>query len=350
MNAEQKAILAAAEKEGLSPCEKDARLVVHDMVNATRKAMQKYEVGYNKMTEKQQDAVLGDLEEAYKSLSLTIARTIASGGTPAISMTLKDMKISNGTVTGIVDGADKHFNDLISKVQDKSEVMVVLFERQYADAMDNIQADKDQRALPLDAEDKQTKGAKADKAPRVSSPTSAASLAKKATELPAKLLEDARAFIDNQQVCTVSGIQNGLKIGAVKAVAVLDQMAAEGLVVLIGDSKSGEYQLNRVKTPVDKILEEAPDAADQMISDLTFDGDDSDVVDAEFAPDGLTDELYEKIKAHVLKTKKYSVGSILITLDIDDDQVVELAAERLELEGVLSEENEVGLRELLATA
>lgn len=330
MNAEQKAVIALAEKEGLSPCEKDARLVVHDMVNATRKAMQKYEVGYNKMTEKQQDAVLGDLEDAYKDLALTVARTIASGGTPAISMTLKDMKISNGTVTGIVDGSDKHFNDLISKVQDKSEVMVVLFERQYADAMDNIQADKDQRSLPLDSADKPEKKGRASSG--TGSATSAGALAKKATELPPKLLEDARAFIRDQQVCTVSGIQNGLKIGAVKATAVLDQMAEEGIVEFVGDSKSGEYKLVRNSAPTGETNEsgKVPPADDDLAPAATE----------------LTDAIYEQIKAKVLETGKVSIGALSITFNLDDE-IVEQAVERLELEGIVTEENEMGLRSIV---
>lgn len=344
MNLQQKAIIDQANKEGVLPCERDARLVVYSMVDATRKAMTKYEVGLNKMTQIQQDAVFADLEEAYKETALIIARTLASGSTPSVPFTLKDMKIANGTVTGLVNGSEKHFNELISKVQDKSEVLIVLYPRDYADAMDGIQGEKDQHSLPIDEEpdDKPAKGAKVDKTPRVSSPTSAANLAKKATELPPKLLQDARDFITNQQVCTVSGIQNGLKIGAVKATAVLDQMAAEGLVAFVGDSKSGEYQLNRVKSPVDKIIEKV-DPVDEAIDDLTFDGEDDSTDDAV-----LTDELYAKIKAHVVKTGKFSVGSVLVTLDIANDQIVEQAAERMELEGLLTEENEAGIRTLVA--
>jgi len=237
MSPEHRAIIAAAEKEGLSPCEKDARLVVHDMVNATRKAMQKFEVGYNKMTEKQQDAVLGDLEAAYKDLALTIARTIASGGTPAISMTLKDMKISNGTVTGIVDGSDANFNNLIAKVQDKSEVMVVLYERQYADAMDAIQADKDQKSLPLEGE-KPAKKPAAKKAP-----------AEKKIELTPKLISDARDFVTIQQNATFAGLQNQMKIGFDKAEALLKLFEGEGLVKFVGTDQSGQYEIVRaVKT------------------------------------------------------------------------------------------------------
>lgn len=237
MKAEHKIIIAAAEKDGLSPCEKDARLVVHDMVNATRKAMAKYEVGYNKMTEKQQDAVLGDLEAAYKDLALIIARTIASGGTPAISMTLKDMKISNGTVTGVVDGSDKHFNDLISKVQDKSEVMVVLFERQYADAMDAIQSEKDQRSLPLDEK------APTGKKPAASKTTDPAP-AKKIT-LTEKQLVDGRNFIIEFKKPTTAGIQGQLKIGYDKAIVALETFADEGLIVRLGDDK---YEMAKAST------------------------------------------------------------------------------------------------------
>lgn len=251
MSPEHRAIIALAEKEGLSPCEKDARLVVHDMVNATRKAMQKYEVGYNKMTEKQQDAVLGDLEAAFKDLALTVARTIASGGTPAISMTLKDMKISNGTVTGIVDGSDANFNNLIAKVQDKSEVMVVLYERQYADAMDAIQSDKDQKSLPLDGGDKPSGKKTAQKAK--------ASTEKK-TELTPKLIADGRDFVTIQQNASIAGLQNHLKIGYDKADALLKLYEGEGLVKFVGTDQSVQYEIVRAgKTDADIPVSTDPD-------------------------------------------------------------------------------------------
>lgn len=238
MSPEHRAIIALAEKEGLSPCEKDARLVVHDMVNATRKAMQKYEVGYNKMTEKQQDAVLGDLEAAFKDLALTVARTIASGGTPAISMTLKDMKISNGTVTGIVDGSDANFNNLIAKVQDKSEVMVVLYERQYADAMDAIQSDKDQKSLQLEGD--KPAGKKA--APKAKAST------EKKIELTPKLITDGREFVTLQQNASIAGLQNYLHVGYDKADALLKLYEGEGLVKFVGTDQSGQYEIVRAGT------------------------------------------------------------------------------------------------------
>jgi len=345
MKEAHKAIMARAAKEGLLPSELAAELVVHDLVNATRAQMSRYEVGYNKMTEKQQDAVLAELQENFKGTSEIIGRILASAGTASVRMTCKDMKISNGTLTGIVSSDEQHFNALISKVQDKSEVLVVLYEREYSEALDGIQSEKDQKALPFD--DEPAKGAKADKTPRVSSPTSAATLAKKATELSPKLLQDARDFITNQQVCTVSGIQNGLKIGAVKATAVLDQMAEEGLVEFVGDSKSGEYKLKRAKSaPTDETVKTGSHSDDDTDlaptdSGLSFDGVDDDVVVAE-----LNDALYEKIKAKVLADKKVSIGAISVGLDIDTF-IVEQGIERLEADGLVTAENDMGIRSVV---
>lgn len=336
MKEAHKAIMARAAKEGLLPSELASELVVHDLVNAARAQMSRYEVGYNKMTEKQQDTVLAELQDNFKGTAEIIGRILASAGTASVRMTCKDMKISNGTLTGIVSSDEQHFNSLISKVQDKSEVLVVLYEREYSEALDGIQSEKDQKSLPLvQKEEKSTKGAK-DKAPRASSPTSAATLAKKATELPPKLMEDARAFLKDQQNCKASALQNHLKIGAVKADAVLAQLEVEGLVKFVGDDKSGQYELVREQ-------KESPAAAG--VDDgfgLTFDGDDTPAA-------SLTNELYEKIRTHVETTKKVSAGAIGITFDIGEE-LVEDAIQRLEDDGVVTEENEMGIRSVVEPA
>lgn len=321
MKAEHKAIIEAAEKEGLSPCEKDARLVVHDMVNATRAAMRKYEVGFNKMTEKQQDAVLGDLENAYQDLALTVARTIASGNTPSVPATLKDLKISNGTLTAIVSGDEKYFNELISKVQDKSEVIIVLYERQYSDAMDAIQADKDQRSLPLD--ESPAKGAGKKKEAERKAP------AAKPVELTEKILSDAREFVQNQQTVTAAGLQNILRVGQQKVEAVLAKLIEDGFIESKEHEGGGtvEYRLAKPKA------DEQQDSGDDLGGD---DGGD----------DLLNDGLYADVKAHVISTKKVSAGGLSIKFNVSDD-VIEQAIQRLELEGVITEENEAGMRSVI---
>lgn len=332
MKAEHKAIIEAAEKEGLSPCEKDARLVVHDMVNATRAAMRKYEVGFNKMTEKQQDAVLADLENAYQDLALTVARTIASGSTPSVPATLKDLKISNGTLTAIVSGDEKYFNELISKVQDKSEVIIVLYERQYTDAMDAIQADKDQRSLPLD--ESPAKGAGKKKEAERKAP------AAKPVELTEKILSDAREFVQNQQTVTAAGLQNILRVGQQKVEAVLAKLIEDGFIESKEHEGGGtvEYRLAKPKGQEPAGAESADSSPEAFIDAGLELGAESD--------DLLTDDLYADVKAHVISTKKVSAGGLSIKFNVSDD-VIEQAIQRLELEGVITEENEAGMRSVV---
>ena len=360
MNLEQKAILEAADKEGLLPMEKCSRLVVHDMVKATRAQMARYEVGYNKMTEKQQDAVLAELEAAFTELALTVSRTIASGGTPSVIMTLKSMKIdAKSQITGTVEGNEQHFNALIAKAQDKSEVVLVLYERQFADAMDDIQSDKDQKSLPLDGDQKPEKKPRAKKDD------------KKPIEIPPKMLDDAREFITKQQNASVAGLQNLLKIGYEKAIEILKRMAEEGHVEWVGDDKNGQYELVRQKTPVDKIIERTITHKDGETITTTDGSDPFDGLDdpedwtettgtgTSPAPTGgavsfdtideLTDELFERIKAKVIADQSVSAGGISVSFDCEFE-VAEAAVKRLEQEGVISEEDELGNQSVLQAA
>lgn len=327
MNHEHKAIIEAAEKEGLLPMERCARLVVHDMVKATRAQMARYEVGYNKMTEKQQDAVLGELEAAFTELSLTVARTIASAGTPSVLMTLKKITIdTKSVITGTVEGNEKYFNELIAKAQDKSEVVLVLYERQYADAMDDIQSDKDQKSLPLEGDGTPAKKAKA--APK-------AKADKKPIDIPAKQLTDARDFVTFQQNASIKGLQNLLKCGYERADAILKVLEGEGLVAWVGDDVNGQYELvRRSSAPSSEPTEAAGKPTDDEIkaSAVSFD-----------TVDELTDDLYDKIKAKVIADQSVSAGALSVAFDCEFE-VAELAIERLETEGVVGEEDDMGNR------
>ena len=313
MKSEHKAILAAAEKDGMLPMEKDAALIVHDMVQATRKQMARYEVGYNKMTEKQQDTVLAELADAFKETALIVARMIASAGTPSISMTCKDMKISNGTLTGIVSSAEQHFNDLISKVQDKSEVLIVLYEREYSDALDNIQSDKDQRTLPLGDDAPKTKASRSTKAK--------AKEEDKPIGIPEGMLNQAREFVVGQQNATFGGLQNFLMIDIRKADAIFKLLEGEGVVRYEGDEKTGNYVLVRAS---DVLAEEAVGKS----------------------PERNFNELCALVKAKVIESGQVSVGALTVAFDASVEDI-EQAIDALEMDGVVSEEDDLGGRTVL---
>lgn len=326
MNPQHRAIIAAAIAEGVSPMEKDARLIVHDMVEATRTQMCRYEAGYNKMSEKQQDAVLGDLASAYRDTALIVARMIASADTPAVGMTCKDLKISNGTLTGIVKSNEKHFNDLISKVQDKGEVLIVLYEREYDDALDAIQSDKDQKSLPLDSgsdDDKpKTTRKQSDK------PKAGGDVAKEIVLAP-KLIEQAREFVKGQQNTSLAGLQNQFKIGADKARAVFAKLVESGDVTVAEGVDKWDLVRESASSESESLEEQEADAAP--------------------ANDVLSVALYEQIKASVIKRNAVSVG--VICIDNDVSEAIALAAiDEMEDDGVVTEEDELGGRGVVEQA
>lgn len=332
MKREHAAIIAKARRDGLKPVELASELMGYTLIESMRDCIASHAIAYKNMSQVQQDSCIQQMTEAVKEAIDLAIQTIASAGTRTVRMDLTSVAVGKKLkVAGVVAGTEEYKHDLIDLANDQGTAIVILNERDYLQGLDGIQGEKDQKSLPID-EDQEEKPAKGKKAPRVESPTSADALAKKATELPPKLLEDARAFIRDQQVCTVSGIQNGLKIGAVKATAVLDQMAAEGIVVFVGDEKKGEYKLNRVQA--DKATDESKPA-----DNLSFDGSDESATT-------LTEELYEKIRANVETTKKVSPGAIGVTFDISEE-LVEEAMQRLEDDGVITEENDMGMRSVV---
>lgn len=222
MSPEQRAIIAAAEKDGVSPIERDARLIVHGMVNATRDQMRKHQQGWDKLGEQQQDVIIANLTQDYNDLALTIARALASMRTPFVIATCKKLEVSNGNFTAIIKSDQPNYNDLISRVQDKGEVVIALYERQFRDGMDDIQSDKDQRSLPLEG-DKPVKPRKATEP--------------KAITLTEKQIHDGRQFLVEFRKPSISGMQAQLKVGFDKAVVALELFADEGLIVRLGDDK-----------------------------------------------------------------------------------------------------------------
>lgn len=319
MNSAQKAVVSAAKKEGLSPMEIASELMNHDITEVVLGFMRKREVAFNKLSESEQDSVIAELGSELKKITATACRVINANGVETVGATLKSLKIDGKlTATMVIEGDEPNRHVLTDKAHDKSSILIVLYPNSYSEGMSAHQGERDQKPLDLDGEP-ESKPTKAAKAQRASSPTSAAALAKKATELPQKLLEDARAFIKDQQVCTVSGIQNGLKIGMVKAVAVLDQMCEEGVCKFVGDSKSGEYQLVRegqAETP-------------------------SPVFDA-----ATLAVMYSTACREVIKATSAD-DSVLRPIYGDDDNLIEQALMQMEEDGIVSPPSPEGLRDVL---
>lgn len=257
MSPEQRAVIAAAEKDGVSPIERDTRLIVHGMVNATRDQMRKHQQGWDKLGEQQQDVILANLTQDYNELALTIARALASMRTPFVIATCKKLEVSNGNFTAIIKSDQPNYNDLISRVQDKGEVVIALYERQFRDGMDDIQSDKDQKSLPLDGDAKPV-GKKPAAKPKAST--------EKKIELTPKLIADGRDFVTIQQNASIKGLQNILHIGYDKAEALLKLYESEGLVKFVGTDQSGQYEIVRAGAAISK----AESGEFELYGELTY--------------------------------------------------------------------------------
>lgn len=366
MKREHAAIIARARRDGLKPVELAAELMGYTLVEAMRDASASQSVAFSKMSEVQQDSCIQQWTEATKEAIDLAIQVIASAGTRTVRMDLTSVAVGKKLkVAGVVAGTEEYKHDLIDLANDQGTAIVILNERDYLQGLDGIKGEKDQRPLDIEPSSEPAttpaatgKGSKAAAAKRASSPTSAGELAKKAIEIPAKMLEDARTFVTTQQNCKASALQNLLKVGAVKVAAVLEKLAEEGVVEFVGDEKTGEYQLVRNKPEVKETADSGNESAESGNNsaesgnesgkggkELSFDG-----INDELPPVTLTDEIYAQIKAKVIKDKRVSVGALSITFDLSEE-VADQAIDRLEMDGVISAENEeLGTREVLEQA
>jgi hypothetical protein len=336
MNSSQRAVVAAARKDGLEPMEVAAELMNHDITEVVLGFMRKREVAFNKLGEKEQDSVIAELGAELKKITATACRVINANGVETVAATLKSLKIDGKlTATMVIDGDEPNRHVLTDKAHDKSSILIVLYPNSYSEGMSAHQGEKDQKPLPLDDAPSGAK-AKDKSAQKAESPTSAKSVAAKPIEIPPKLLADAIEFIQKNQVCATSGLQNHLKIATKKAEAVQLKLAELGHIAL---DEQGVYQIVR-----DKAATGGSDSG----AGLSFDGEDDSGAGDE--PKTLTDDLYGQIKTKVIKDGRVSVGALAVAFDLDADLVDE-AVKRLQDDAVISEEDEeTGGREVLQLA
>lgn len=328
MKYEHKAIIDSATRDGKLPMELAKELIGHDLLKAMVSAISGHAVPFQKMSQQQQDSVIHDMQRDLAASIDTAVRVIVSQSTRTVRMKLKKATIGKQwQFVGEVATTEEYLHELGDKAQDQSDVLVILYERDYLQGLDAIQGEKDQKALPLDGDDK------SGKKPRASKPKAAGEIAAKVIELPPALIDQAEEFVRNIQTATHAGVQNQFKIGFEKAEALLQALEDRG--VITEKDKDGNRSLVRVKA---EAAGDKPVAAPS--EGLAADAEGFTV---------MSDELYERAKAKVIKDQSVSAGGLAITFDLDDAVSAELL-DRLELDGVISEENDLGGREVLQLA
>lgn len=337
MNSAHKAIIQAAKRDGLLPMELAGELLAHDLLESMLKQMRSHAVAFKNMSEQQQDAAIHDMQTELKKAVGVAIKTIATAGSESVRFTLKSMKIdSKLTVTGTVDAEDENRHVLTDKAHDKSDILLVLCPRDYFQGLDAIQGDKDQKPLPLDGEEATDKKPKAKRS--TGTAKAAGEIAAKVIELPPALIDQAEEFVRNIQTATHAGVQNQFKIGFEKAEALLQALEDRG--VITEKDKDGNRALVRVKAEPVAIDKAASKAIDANIEGLGVD---------EHGFVVMSDALYERAKAKVIKDQSVSSGGLAIAYDLDDTVAADLL-DRLEMDGVISEANDLGGREVLQLA
>lgn len=321
MKADQKAVIQSAARKGLAPSEVAAELLTHDLLNSALAQMRSHAVAFKNMSEQQQDACIQTMQDEFKKAVDTAVHIIAGAGTKTVRMRLKKVAIgTNYQIQGVAGSEEEHLHALCDKAQDQSDVLIVLYESDYHQALDNIQGEKDQKDLPLDGE-------KAEKKPRASKAKAAGEIAK-AIELPPALVDAARKFVVEFQNGTIAGLQNQLKIGMDKAKALHDVLAAEGLLTEEANER-GDRRLVRKDQP------DTAAAVEQQPSNPAID---------------VSDELYVKAKTTVIADRRVSTSFLAGILPDADMDTLKAIIDRLEADGVISEENELGGRAILIEA
>lgn len=342
MKYEHKAIIDRATRDGKSPSEIAHELLGHDLLKAMVTAISKPAVAFSKMSEQQQQGVIEDLTKELVPAIGTAISVICSQNTHTVRMKLKKMAVgTNYQITGQVDKTQDFIHELMDKTHDQSDVLIVLHERDYLQGLDAIQGEKDQKDLPLDGAPEKAKK------PRATKPKDEP----KPIELPPALIEQAEEFVRKQQTTAVAAIQNQFKCNFDKGNAILAALEERG-VVTAADEK-GERQLIRTQAPgvvTDQQIEIGVTDTDSSANDTGTQADDTDGHHLETDANGfviMSDELVALATAKVRKDGKVSKGALAVTYDLDDT-VADQLIDRLELEGVISPEDDLGGREVIA--
>jgi len=307
MNAAQRAVVAAAKKEGCSPCEISAELLCHDLMEIMLGQLRKRQVAFTKLSEQEQDSAIAEMQAELKPAASLAARVIQAQGVETVGAKLKALKIDGKlTATMIIECDEPNRHVLTDKAHDKSDILIVLYPNSYSEGMSAFHGEKDQKELGLDVTPETAK-APATKATRKSAATKAGDLAPaKEVKLTPKLILDGRDFVVIQQNASIAGLQNHLKIGYDKADALLKQYEGEGLVVWVGTDETGQYELVRAK----------PEPAKDL-----------PVFDEE--------------------TLAVMYSSVMRTIYGDDDNLIEQALMAMEEDGIVSKPSKEGLRDVL---
>jgi len=151
MKVEHREAIERAKLHGIEPMVLAHQLMVHDLVEAALFELRNIKVPFGRLGEDDQQEVIDRITKQAEEVVWTAVGIISSRSVDTIPIKIADSKFKekNVTVTGVVDAQDPNVSGLI-KLSGKL-ALLVLAPNDYAEGVDGIRAERDQKELPLSA-------------------------------------------------------------------------------------------------------------------------------------------------------------------------------------------------------
>lgn len=151
MKVEHREAIERAKLHGIEPMVLAHQLMVHDLVEAALFELRNTKVPFGRLGEDDQQEVIDRITKQAEEVVWTAVGIISSRSVDTIPIKIADSKFKekNITVTGVVDAQDPNRHGLIDL--SGKLALLVLAPNDYAEGVDGIRAERDQRELPLSA-------------------------------------------------------------------------------------------------------------------------------------------------------------------------------------------------------
>lgn len=309
MKPEHQAIVNQAHAMDIAPSELASELLQRDLIETTIGLLRKQKAVFSKLPEQQQEAVIREVEDVVAQAVKTAITIIAAKGTVSLPATLKQITVDKSLKAVLeIDSDTPHRHSLIDAA--KHLVLLVLAPHDYGAATDTIKAEKDQPELPLDGE-------------ALGIPGIHDNL------IEVTPYELALAHVVTGGEITPKAIQ--AKVGCKKKEAgeLVLELQANGIVSEPDDDGHRTLLAPLQKPAIVELLEAAGEAIAAFVEAVE--------------PVTVDDGLYADACALVIREKRVSVSFLKSELAVDEDIATALI-NRMEADGVVSEENDMGGR------
>lgn len=246
MKTEHFEAIERAKMHGVMPSVLAHQLLVRDLVEAAMFEWQNIAAPFNKLNEGQRQEVTDRVTEKVTTAVYTAIGIISSRSVDTIPLTVADAKFKakSITVTATIDAQDPNRHGLID-VAGKL-CLLVLAPNDYAEGLDSLQVERDQREMPLHVRDLTGSlfpagGTGADEL---------ASYDDNVQDGEDPLYSDAVAFVIESRRPSISAIQRKLKIGYNRAARILEGMEQVGIVTAMNSNGTREVLRPALTKPI----------------------------------------------------------------------------------------------------